>query len=102
MRDLGERLDHARMAVTEALKSLTVEVPRGLSEIAKAIARKLGLPISGENGDDEWGCDLDIEASDARGVLAPPRVAELASQIARDASRQDVCAPQNRGWSQER
>ena len=90
------------MAVAEALKALTVEVPRGLSEMAKGIARGLGLPISGENGDDEWGCDLDIEASDARRVLAPARVAELASQIAKDASRQDVRTPQNRGWSQER
>ena len=84
MRDLGARLEHARMAVTEALKALTAEVPHGLSEIAKGIARKLNLPISGKDSDDEWGCDLDIEAMDARDV----RVASMARQLTKDASKQ--------------
>lgn len=81
VRDLGARLEHARMAVTEALKALTAEVPHGLSEIAKDIARKLNLPISGKDSDDEWGCDLDIEAMDAR-------VASMARQLTKDASKQ--------------
>lgn len=88
MRDLGARLEHARMAVTEALKALTAEVPRGLSEIAKGIARKLNLPISGKESDDEWGCDLDIEAMDARDVLETARVASMARQLTKDASKQ--------------
>lgn len=88
VRDLGARLEHARMAVTEALKALTAEVPRGLSEIAKDIARKLNLPISGKDSNDEWGCDLDIEAMDARDVLETARVASTARQLTKDASKQ--------------
>ena len=46
VRDLGVRLDHARMAVTEAIAKLA-EVPRGLSEIARSIARGLGVRVAG-------------------------------------------------------
>lgn len=48
VRDLGERLGHARMALTEAIGKLA-EVPRGLSDIAHGIARELGIRIAGEN-----------------------------------------------------
>lgn len=96
VRDLGARLEHARMAVTEALKALTAEVPRGLSEIAKAIARKLNLPISGK------GCDLDIEAMDARDVLETARVASMARQLTKDAGWQSTCDSPSHGQHQDR
>lgn len=47
VRDLGIRLDHARVAVREAVAKLA-EVPRGLSELAKGIARELGKAVAGE------------------------------------------------------
>ena len=102
MRDLGARLEHARMAVTEALKALTAEVPRGLSEIAKGIARKLNLPISGKESDDERGCDLDIEAMDARDVLETARVASMARQLTKDAGWQSTCDSPSHGRHQDR
>lgn len=102
VRDLGARLEHARMAVTEALKALTAEVPHGLSEIAKGIARKLNLPISGKDGDDEWGCDLDIEAMDARDVLETARVASMARQLTKDAGWQSTCDSPSHGRHQDR
>lgn len=102
VRDLGARLEHARMAVTEALKALTAEVPRGLSEIAKGIAHKLNLPISGKDSDDERGCDLDIEAMDARDALETVRVASTARQLIKDAGWQSTCDSPPHGRHQDR
>lgn len=46
-RQLGERLEHARVAVRDAIAKLA-EVPRGLSEFAKDMARELGIRVAGE------------------------------------------------------
>lgn len=47
VRELGARLDHARVAVRDAIAKLA-EVPRGLSEAAREMARALGKRIAGE------------------------------------------------------
>lgn len=50
VRELGARLDHARVALREAIAKLA-EVPRGLSEAARDMARELGKRIAGERPD---------------------------------------------------
>lgn len=50
VRELGARLDHARMAVRDAIAKLA-EVPRGLSDAAREMARALGKRIAGERLD---------------------------------------------------